>query len=145
MYVRNNLSLFRTTLMTVVDTLKQQDKAQVESLEKTLVSLLGHNYTEHIFTAAILELSETVPVIFEWTFNTFPNLSACLTLQEQAKKFAIRKLMNQGFILGKDFSANHGGTILLNEKAKNALIASISDTEALLIQKILQYSCSVEC
>ncbi|NJL09212.1 MAG: hypothetical protein HC908_00195 [Calothrix sp. SM1_7_51] len=110
----------------------------VEALEKTLSCLLGCGYTEHIFTAAILELSETLPDIFEWTFKTFPTLPASLKLLEEATRFAVQKLVNNGFILGRDFSRSCQGKILIKQEAHSVLIACISDAEALLVQKILQ-------
>ncbi|MFH7026064.1 MAG: hypothetical protein ACHBN1_11830 [Heteroscytonema crispum UTEX LB 1556] len=137
MYKSNDVELFQFSLGKVIHILKLQNKTLVESHEKTITALLGSDYTANLFTAAILELSATDPDTLHWTFENFSTLHACTCLLEAVTRFAIQKLMKIGFVLGKDFSANSQGQILLNENAQTLLMESTSASDRLLLQKIL--------
>jgi hypothetical protein len=136
MYTRDT-ELFNFSLKKTINTLKTQDKTLVESCEKTFSALLGSNYTANVFTAAILELSDIDIEAFHWALENISHLKACGYLLEAVNGLTVKKLLKAGFILGTDFSANSQGQILVNEKAKNFLMESNSNTERLLIQKFL--------
>lgn len=136
MYTKNDSELFNFSLTKTISALKTKDKTCVETCEKTFTTLLGSNYTVNVFTAAILELSEIDIATFHWTIENFSHLKACNYLLEAVTGLTIQKLLKAGFILGKDFSASPG-QLLVNEDARNVLMESKSDTERLLIQKLL--------
>jgi hypothetical protein len=137
MYTRNDSELFNFSLTKIINALKTQNKARVESCEKTFNALLGANYTVNAFTAAILELSEVDTAAFRWTLENFAHLKACNYLLETFTGLTTQKLLKAGFVLGKDFSANSQGQLLVNKPARELLMNSESDTERLLIQKLL--------
>ncbi|BAZ18078.1 hypothetical protein NIES4071_99600 [Calothrix sp. NIES-4071] len=136
MYTNNDSELFNFSLTKIINALKTQDKTRVESCEKTLVALLGSNYTVNVFTAAILELSEIDITAFHWTIENFSHLKACNYLLEAVTGLTVKKLLKAGFIPGKDFSASQE-QLLVNQEVRNFLMESKSNTERLLIQKFL--------
>ncbi len=136
MYTKNDSELFNFSLTKTINALKTQNKTRVESCEKTFTALLGSNYTANVFTAAILELSEIDITTFHWTIENFSHLKACDHLLEVVTGLTVQKLLKAGFILGKDFSASQG-QLLVQEDARNFLMESKSNTERLLITKLL--------
>ncbi|OKH56086.1 hypothetical protein NIES2101_02210 [Calothrix sp. HK-06] len=136
MYTTDDSELFNFSLTKTISALKTQNKTRVESCEKAFIALLGSNYTVNVFTAAILELSEIDIAAFHWTIENFSHLKACNYLLEAVTGLTIQKLLKAGFIPGKDFSASQG-QLLVNEDVRNVLMDSKSDTERLLIKKLL--------
>lgn len=138
MYTKNDSELFNFSLTKTINALKTQNKTRVESCEKTFTALLGSNYTVNVFTAAILELSEIDITAFHWTIENFSHLKACDYLLEAVTGLTIQKLLKARFIPGEDFSSNSQGQLLVNEEVKKFLLMeSKSNTERLLIQKLL--------
>jgi hypothetical protein len=137
MYIRNDSELFNFSLTKIINALQTQNKTRVESCENTFIALLGANYTVNVFTAAILELSEIDTAAFRWTLENFSHLKACNYLLEAVTGLTIQKLLKAGFVLGQDFSANCQGQLLVDEKVRNFLMENNSNTERLLIQKVL--------
>ncbi|MBF2063120.1 MAG: hypothetical protein IGS39_01600 [Calothrix sp. C42_A2020_038] len=137
MYTRDNLDLFNFNLAQTVKTLKKQDKSLVEFCINNFCTLLGSDYTANIFTAAILELSEIDRDTFYWTLENFSHHNSCCHLLEAVTGLTVKKLLKAGFILGQDFSARFQGQIFVNEAARNFLMTINSDTERLLIEKLL--------
>lgn len=134
----NSTEEFNLSITLIIGALKLQDKALVESCEKTLTDLLGSEYTADIMTAVVFQLAQTDPDTFDWTWQNFYSLDACRYLIKGIVMFAVKKLINQGFILGRDFSINHRGKIWINPKAKTALLETSSATDRIFIKEILQ-------
>ncbi|ARV59706.1 hypothetical protein BZZ01_14650 [Nostocales cyanobacterium HT-58-2] len=117
---------------------KFRDKLLAETCEQTLIMILGLRYTENVMNAAVFLLSESAPETCQWTLQNFPYLEACNSLKEYLVTLTVQKLINQGFVLGQDFSATTDSGILMNQNAKNALLQVISDADKILIDEIIQ-------
>lgn len=118
--------------------LKLRDKALVETCEQTLISILGSTSTANVMNAAMFDLAESAPETCKWLWQNFPYLEASISLKEHFVMLAIQKLISQGCVLGKDFSATTDGTILINPNAKIVLFQSISDADSILMAEIIQ-------
>lgn len=138
MYNIDRTGEFDSSVALLVDIFKLKNKALVESYRTTFIALFGFDYTTDVMTAAVLQLAEIDAEACHWALHTFYDLDACFKLIEGAMKFAIQKLIGLGFVLGKDFSANANGEILLSRAAKLALLENISDTDWNFLEGILQ-------
>ncbi|NET58499.1 MAG: hypothetical protein F6K47_20795 [Symploca sp. SIO2E6] len=134
----NSTEKFNLSITLIIGALKLQDKVLVKSCEKTLSDLLGSEYTSDIMTAVVFQLAQTDPDTFNWTWQNFYGLDACRNLIKGIVMFAVKKLINQGYILGQDFSINPTGTIWLCPKVKAALLEKSSATDRIFLEKILQ-------
>ncbi|MFQ4146438.1 hypothetical protein [Chlorogloeopsis sp. ULAP02] len=133
----NNLELFHFHLERAIYILKFQDKQLVEYWIEHLHLSLDYQYTDSLLTAAIFELSATDTDTCHWILDNFSDCQPYTDLLDNVIRFAIGKLIQQGFILGQDFSFTAEGKILLNEDTKNTLIADISVSDNLLLEKVL--------
>ncbi|MBD2306759.1 hypothetical protein H6G17_14730 [Chroococcidiopsis sp. FACHB-1243] len=138
MYNIDHTEEFDSSVALLVDIFKLKNKALVESCRKTFIALFGSDCTTDMMTAAVFQLAATDSDTCHWALHTFYELDACLKLIEGAIKFAIQKLIGLGFVLGKDFSANANGEILLNRAAKITLLKNISDADWNFLKEILQ-------
>ncbi len=138
MYNINHTEEFNLSVALFVDVFKQQDKALVESCQKTFNALFCAEYTTDLMTAAVFQLAATDLDACHWTLQNLYDLDACLNLIEGTIKFAVQKLIDLGLILGKDFSASSNGEILITQVAKVALLESVADVDRLFIEEILQ-------
>ncbi len=134
-----NAEVFELNVAIVIQILKTQDKEILYSHEKNLKELKGYNYTAEVFIAALFQISELDPDIFSWAVKKLSDLDFYANLIYIVSQFATKKLVEKGFIPGKDFSANLNGQILINQNAKTVLLDSTSDFEdKILLQEILQ-------
>ncbi|BDA71607.1 hypothetical protein CAL7716_057730 [Calothrix sp. PCC 7716] len=126
------------TVTLLVEALKLQDKNLVQICEKTLNNLVDSEEATRILNAAVSQLRNTYPEIYDWTARNFPSFQLCKDLEEQIYMFAVQKLMNNGFILGKDFSTNMNGTILVRRDVKVSLMLLCVRSEWKLIKSIVE-------
>lgn len=136
-----NLEQFQDSNATVtllIEALKLQDKDLVEICVTTLSHLVGSEEATHILNAAVCQLSNNYPEIRDWTAHNFPELEVCIDLQEHVCMFAVQKLINNGFILGKDFSTNISGTILVCPDMRVSLMLLCSRSEWKYIKSVVQ-------
>lgn len=87
--------------------------------------------------AAVLELSETDTDTCRWTLRNLHETQHSDIIEELIR-FAVRKLIYQGLILGVDFSITPNSKIILNRNAMDTLIAGTSSADALLLEEIVQ-------
>jgi hypothetical protein len=130
---------FNAAVNLFVNILKFKDRDLVETCELVLINLMGSKYTQNIMNAALFHLAEVAPETCQWTWQNFPYLDACITLKEYMVTLAVQKLINQGFLLGEDFSATSNGGLLIREEAYAVLVQSISDADRVFIEEILEY------
>ena len=121
----------------MVDTLKLQNKAIQKSVEELLTALIGFEYTSDILMAAVLQLSETDADTCRWTLRNLHDIQH-LDVIEELTKFAVKKLIHQGLILGRDFSITTNSRIILNKNAMDTLVAGTSTADFLLLVEISQ-------
>lgn len=133
------LELFNYYLERLSYILNFQDRKLVEYWIEQLYSQLEYQYIESLFIAAIFELSITDTKTFHWTLDNLSDWKPCIKLLEDVMRFAVEKLMKKGFILGQDFSIN-SGKILLTESVKAVLMINTSQSDCLLLEKILSLS-----
>lgn len=129
---------FHSAVALFTRVLQCKNKGLVETCEQTLISLLGLEYTINVMNAAMFQLAESAPDICQWTWENFPYIEASISLKEHLVMLAIQELISKGLVFSQDFSATTGGIILINQNAKSVLIESLSRTEWLLLEEILQ-------
>ncbi|NES20853.1 MAG: hypothetical protein F6K41_18445 [Symploca sp. SIO3E6] len=134
----NSKQEFNLSVTLILGALKLQDKALVESCERTLTELLGSECTSNIMTAVVFQLAQTDHNTFDWAWKNFYSLDACQHLIKGIVMFAVKKLINQGFILGQDFSINYTGKICICQQAKAALLEKSSATDCIFLEEVLQ-------
>lgn len=146
----NDLELFHFHLERAIYILKFQDRKLAGCWVHQLNLSLDTEYIESFLTAAIFELSVTDTETFHWTLDNLSDWKSYANLLQAVTRFALQKLINKGFIPGQDFSFTSEGKILLHENAKNAIIADVTESDNLLIKKILLipqelYSITTSC
>lgn len=129
---------FDTAVNLLVDVLKLQDEDLVKVCEEALSNLLGSEETMHMFDAAMFQLAKTAPETCYWTWLNFPELQVCLDLKEHVCMFVVQKLIKKGFILGKDFSTNLHGEILVSRETRASIMLDSVPSEWKLIKSVLQ-------
>ncbi len=133
----NDLELFHFHLERAIYILKFQDRKLAECWVHQLNTSLDNEYIESFLTAAIFELSVTDTKTFDWTLDNLSDWKSYAHLLQTVTRFALQKLINKGFIPGQDFSFTSEGKILLHENAKTAIMADVTESDNLLIKKIL--------
>ncbi|MBF2067977.1 MAG: hypothetical protein IGS39_26700 [Calothrix sp. C42_A2020_038] len=129
---------FNTGVNLLVNILKLQDKDLVKLCEQTLTYLLGSEEATHMLNAAMFQLVETAPETCYWTWNNFPELQVCMDLKEHVCIFIAQKLIKKGFILGKDFSTNENGEILVSRETRISLMLDSLPSEWRFIKPVLK-------
>lgn len=117
--------------------LRQRDKNAMIDFSNTLTNLLGYERAREIINRAIFEIAELSPQTGSWICENFPDFEACIELKEDSVMLAIKQLINKGLILGKDFSANADGKIVLNPQAKTALLQRLYLWEQVWVESVL--------
>lgn len=138
MHSTNDLEPLDFDVELIVDALKSQDKALVESFEYFFTTLFGPKYTTDILTAAVFQLAETDLDACRWALRNFYDLKLHHEIIEGIVMFAAQKLIDKGFILGQDFSINKTGEIVLTQSAKAVLMADTLSSDHIFIEEILQ-------
>lgn len=136
----NELEQFYSDLKRFIYILKFQDKTLADSWISQLSNNLQPEYIESCLIAAIFELSVTEIDTFHWVLDNLSDWPTYTLLLQKVTKFIIQKLIKKGFIPGQDFSATSEGKILISENAKNVIMSDISESDNLLIKKILLIS-----
>lgn len=129
---------FDTAVNLLVNVLKLQDKDLVKICEEALSNLLGSEEATHMLNAAMFQLAETAPETCYWTWHNFPELQVCLDLKEHVCMFVVQKLIKKGFILGKDFSTNIHGEILVSRETRISIMLDSVPLEWKFIKSVLQ-------
>jgi hypothetical protein len=137
-YSTNDLEPLDFDVELIVDALKSQDKALVESFEYFFTTLFGPKYTTDILTVAVFQLAETDLDACRWALHNFYDLKLHHEIIEGIVMFAAQKLIDKGFILGQEFSINKTGEIVLTESAKAVLMANTLYSDHIFIEEILQ-------
>ncbi len=132
-----DLELFHFHLERAVYILKFQDKRLIETWVNQLNLNLNTEYIESCLTAAILELSTTHTETFHWIFDKLSDWQPCTQLLESVTRFALKKLIQKGFMPGQEFSFTADKKILLNENAKAVILKDTAVTDSLLLEKVL--------
>jgi len=135
--VDSEIEFFDFFVQMFANMLRQRDKDAATDCSHTLTCLLGYERARGIINTAIFEVSEISPQTGSWICNNFPDFEACIELKEYSLMLATRQLINKGFILGKDFSVNADGKIIINRQAKLALIQRLYIWEQVWVESIL--------
>jgi hypothetical protein len=129
---------FNTSVAMLINVLKLQDKDLLKICKESLFYQLGEEETTHMFNAAMFQLAETFPEACYWTWHNFPELQVCMDLKEHVCTFTVQKLISKGFILGKDFSTNIDGTILMRPDVRIALMLDCVPSEWKFVKSVVQ-------
>lgn len=133
----DELERFHCDLKRVIYILKFQEKNLAESWLTQLQTNLKPEYIESFLIAAIFELSVTDIDTFHWVLDNLSDWQVYADLLQKVTKFIIQKLIKKGFVLGQDFSSTLEGKILISEKARLVIMSDVSESDKLLIRKIL--------
>lgn len=136
MHNLSDLEPFNFNVELVIDALKNQNKALLQSFETSFTNLLGSKYTIDLVTAAVFYLAETYPNTCRWALHNFYNLKLRRDITEGIAMFTVQKLISRGFILGQDFSITQNGEIAINKSVKVALMIDTSASERIFIEEI---------
>jgi hypothetical protein len=131
---------FHASVISIVNILKLQNKDLFRVCEKILIKLIGYEETMHVFNAAMFQLAQMSPESCNWAWQNFPEYEMGLELKEEIIMSAVQKLMQKGFLLGKDFSTTSDGGILMNKDTKVALMISCQPFEWAFLKEIIQVS-----
>jgi hypothetical protein len=129
---------FNSSVTSIVNILKLQNKELFKVCEKVLIKLIGHEETMHVLNAAMFQLAQTSPEACNWVWENFPEYEIGMELKEDIVMSVVQKLMKNGFLLGKDFSTTSEGGILITEEAQLALMISSQPFEWAFIKEIMQ-------
>lgn len=130
-------SLFEMSIILVGNAIKNQNKDLIFSYEKNLKIWVGLHCSLVIVSCAILQLLETDPEGINWALENYRPIKFYKQLIEELTLNTTQKLIQNGFVLGQDFSVVNSGKIFIKERAKTALIEKTSFPESVLLQKIL--------
>lgn len=132
------LNTHETHVELAVDVFKTQNPTLVFSLKDFLTVLPNPKCVEEVLTAALYQLAEVDPLACRWILRNSDYLEPELDLLEIARKLALTKLQQQGFVLGEDFKFEPNSQLQVNETAKARLMVENSVCDRLLLEEILQ-------
>lgn len=121
-----------------IDVFKSQTPALVSSLKDFLTVLPSPKCIEEVLAVAIYQLAETDPDVCRWLLRHPHYLEPELELVPLAKRFALTKLQNYGFVQDKDFRFEPSGRLNLSHQARAELLVGNSAGDRLLLEEILQ-------
>lgn len=139
MYATGNSEEFNLCVSLTIKLLKFHNKELINACQETLTSLLGSDCTTDIMAAAIFQLLDNDPETLRWSLHNLPELKACSELLQSLIMFAVNKLMEEGFILGKDFSISHKNAVLINKPAQTALMKELIPADRILLKEVLLF------
>lgn len=113
-------------------------KVLMELLKELVKTMHASEQTANTLTNVMYQLAETDPDTCNWVLDNFYDLEDYLNLIEKILNFSTQKLIDKGFIPGKDFSANPGGGIIIKRKAMVGLMEEAAAFDRLLLEDILQ-------
>lgn len=137
MHRTSSLEEFNLCVTLIVKLLKFQDKELIEACEETLVSLLGSERTADVMTAAVFQLLETEPDSYQWTIHNLSEIKAYQELRQDLIMIAVKKLIEQGFVFGTNFSTTYTNALLVDKETQAALLESLLPTDRILIKEVL--------
>ncbi|WP_287312693.1 hypothetical protein [Moorena sp. SIO1G6] len=121
-----------------VDVFQSQDSTFIKSLKDFLTVLPSPTYIEQVLLAAVYRLPEINLDACYWLLRHPDYLMPELDLVAVAMAVAIKKLQEQGLVLGQDFSIEPNGQLSLSTLAKDKLWFGSSTSDRLLLERILQ-------
>lgn len=123
-----------------IDVFKAKNRASINYLKDFLLVLPSAKCIEFVLLTAIYRLAEIDLNACRWVLCNSRALEPELDLVEVARKFALKKLKNQGFVVERDFSFTNNGGLQVNEVALAGLKLGNSACDRLLLFEILQVS-----
>ncbi len=129
---------FNSSVISIVNILKLQNKELFKVCEKMLIKLIGHEETMHVLNAAMFQISQSSPEASNWIEQNFPEYEIDIELKEDIVMSTVQKLMQKGFLLGKDFSTTSEGEILITKEAKLVLMHNCQPFEWAFMNEIMQ-------
>ncbi|BAY29116.1 hypothetical protein NIES2107_09570 [Nostoc carneum NIES-2107] len=132
-----DLEMFHFHLERALYILKFRDKKLAECWVTQLNTSMGVQDTESFLTAAVLELSLTDTKTFHWVLDNLCAWKPYVHLLVEVTRFTLKKLISKGFIPSQDFSFDAQGKILMHEQTKKAIMADVSDSDSLFMEKVL--------
>lgn len=125
-----------------IDVFKTQKMELVHFLKDFLAGLPNSKCIEEILTNAIYLMAETDPDGCRGILRNYSHLEPEISLPDMARQIASKKLVSQGFLIGKDFGFESNGKLVFNPKnstnLKSILMTESSPGDRLLIEEILQ-------
>lgn len=120
-----------------IDVFKTQNLALVVSLKDFLTVFPNPRCIEEILIAAIYQLADVDPDACRWLLRNCSYLEPEVDLMELTINLALKKLENEGFVLGRDFSLESNSRLNISEAAKMRLMIEDSVCDRLLLEEIL--------
>lgn len=132
-----DLEMFHFHLERALYILKFRDKKLAECWVTQLNTSMGVQNTESFLTAAVLELSLTDTKTFHWVLDNLCAWKPYAHLLVEVTRFTLKTLISKGFIPSQDFSFDAQGKILMHEQTKKAIMADVSESDRLFMEKVL--------
>lgn len=132
-----NIEDFELHFDLIVKILKTQDISVVQSFKRGIKTLADPEYIQDVVIAAMYYLADSDPVAFIWALHNY-DLNLYLELRWKTSLHAVRKLINRGFVLGRDFSTLPCGGLAISPEAQKALMEDPVPCTMLLLQEVLQ-------
>jgi hypothetical protein len=120
-----------------IDIFKTQNPALVVSLKDFLTVFPNPRCIEKILIAAIYQLADVDPDACRWLLRNYSYLEPEVDLMELTINLALKKLENEGFVLGRDFSVESNRRLNISEAAKTRLMIEDSVCDRLLLEELL--------
>lgn len=134
---RNYTESLELDLRLIIRALECKSKSLIEFCQNTLNSIKGAEYARTIFSAALLEVYENEPEIFDWVVENLYDLDTYTEWLDDFVFWIVQKLIQKNLILGQDFSITSTRKIILTKKLKTSLVRNSSKLERFLLRKIL--------
>ncbi|AOY84434.2 hypothetical protein BJP36_00070 [Moorena producens JHB] len=129
---------YESYIALAVDVFQSQDSTFIKSLKDFLTVLPSPTYIEQVLLAAVYRLPEINLDACQWLLRHPDYLMPELDLVAVTMAVAIKKLQEQGLVLGQDFSIEPNGRLYLSTLAKDKLWFGSSSSDRLLLEQILQ-------
>lgn len=129
---------YESYIALALDVFQSKDSTFIKSLKDFLTVLPSPTYIEQVLLAAVYRLPEINLDASHWLLRHPDYLMPELDLVAVAMALAIKKLQEQGLVLGQDFSIEPNGQLSLTTLAKDTLWFGSSTSDRLLLEQILQ-------
>lgn len=127
-----------THIELAIDVFKTQNPSLLISLKDFLTVLPNPKCVEAVLIAAIYQLAETDSDACRWLLRNSCYLEPEVDLNELTLNVALRKLQQEGFVLGQDFKVELNSRLHISAEAKSRLMIENSECDRLLLEELLQ-------
>ena len=129
--------IYLSALDCVINLLKSQNQVIINAFKQEVKKVVDREALHQLLIEAMSCLAETDFDTFLWALHHY-DAEFYVAVKQQMNAAAVKRLIERGFIPGKDFSAMPSGGLAVHQVAEAVLLENPSTLSSQLLRDILQ-------